>query len=413
MKPKHVHSDETCRFRDIEQVQDVSSFVCRDDHDSSARKMLLLCSKVVAKSDAFFSASVDTPMPTLDEIKDTLRLYATHQQHPTQVDEAHAALVGFGDLVIDGLIWGLQQADIDMKLLALQLLQEHFADAERAFPAVRALISDDEDRLVRVTAINTLYVMGDVSDDLIPLLTPRLESGDDFERISAAGNLWRISRSEDAYVVLRREANREGSPMAEMAAGYLEGCSCGTSEDRRTLRAIVDGAEMTVAIRPETGQDQKAIWSVNRAAFEGDAEANLVDALRDGGFVEVSLVAEVDREIVGHILFSRVAIVTNVGTVDALSLAPMAVLPSHQRQGIGNRLVEAGLEACREAGYGIVVVLGHPEFYPRFGFSAELARRLESPFGGGEAWMAMELVPGVLDGVDGRVEYSPPFTALE
>jgi putative acetyltransferase len=169
---------------------------------------------------------------------------------------------------------------------------------------------------------------------------------------------------------------------------------------------------MRVAIRPEADQDRAAIWSVNQAAFEGDAEANLVDALRDGGFAEVSLVAEVDGEIVGHILFSRVVIGTKVGTVDALSLAPMVVLPMHQRRGIGSRLVEAGLEACREAGHRIVVVLGHPKFYPRFGFSAERARRLESPFGGGEAWMALELVPGVLVSVEGRVEYSPPFEEL-
>jgi hypothetical protein len=161
-------------------------------------------------------------MTSLDEIKDTLRLYTTHQQHPTQVDEAHAALKGFGDLVIEGLIWALQETAINLKLLALQLLQEYFADAERVLPAVRDLISDDEDRLVRVTAINTLHVMADTSDDLIPLLTPRLESVDDFERVISAANLWRISHSEDAYVVLRREAAREGSPMAEMAAGYLE-----------------------------------------------------------------------------------------------------------------------------------------------------------------------------------------------
>jgi len=169
---------------------------------------------------------------------------------------------------------------------------------------------------------------------------------------------------------------------------------------------------MNIVIRPETGQDQEAIWSVNQAAFEGDAEANLVDALRDGGFAEVSLVAEVDEEIVGHILFSRLFIATKVGKVDALSLAPMAVLPSHQRQGIGSRLVETGLEACRESGHRIVAVLGHPEFYPRFGFSAERARRLESPFGGGEAWMALELTPGVLASVEGRVEYSSPFRSM-
>ena len=161
-------------------------------------------------------------MANLVEIKDTLRLYATHQQHPTQVDEAHAALNGFGDQIINGLIWALQQDDIDLKLLALQLLQEHYADAERALPAVRALISDDEDRLVRVTAINTVGIMQDNSGDLISLLTPRLVSDDDFERLCAAANLWRISRSEDAYVVLRREAARDGSPMAEMAQGYLE-----------------------------------------------------------------------------------------------------------------------------------------------------------------------------------------------
>lgn len=170
----------------------------------------------------FFSASIDTLMTNFDEIKDVLWLFATHQQHPTQVDEAHAALNGFGDLVIDGVIWALQQDDIDLKLLALQLLQEHYADAKRALPAVRALISADEDRLVRVTAINTLHVMGDTSEDLIPLLKPRLESEDAFERLCSAANLWRISRSEDAFVVLRREVAREGSPMAEMAAGYLQ-----------------------------------------------------------------------------------------------------------------------------------------------------------------------------------------------
>ena len=161
-------------------------------------------------------------MTNLDETKDTLWLYSTNDQHPSQLDEAHAAIKGFGHLVIDGLIWGLGQNDIDLKLLVLRLLQEHYADAERALPAVRALISDDEDRLVRVTAINTVGIMQDNSGDLISLLTPRLVSDDDFERLCAAANLWRISRSEDAYVVLRREAARDGSPMAEMAQGYLE-----------------------------------------------------------------------------------------------------------------------------------------------------------------------------------------------
>ena len=95
--------------------------------------------------------------------------------------------------------------------------------------------------------------------------------------------------------------------------------------------------------------------------------------------------------------------------MDAVSLAPMAVLPGHQRQGIGTRLVEAGLRACRLQGHRVAVVLGHPEFYRRFGFTAELAQPLKSPFGGGEAWMAMEFEPGAMTGVKGRVEYPPAF----
>jgi putative acetyltransferase len=170
---------------------------------------------------------------------------------------------------------------------------------------------------------------------------------------------------------------------------------------------------MNVTIRPESIDDLQSIRHVNQTAFEGDGEADLVDMLRNGGFVDVSIVAEVDGKVVGHILFSRVAIVTKVGTVDALSLAPMAVLPSHQRQGIGTKLVESGLAACREHGHRIVVVLGHPEFYPRVGFSAELAHQIESPFGVGEAWMAMELSEDSLRGIEGRIEYSPPFLALE
>ena len=169
---------------------------------------------------------------------------------------------------------------------------------------------------------------------------------------------------------------------------------------------------MVITVRPESDVDREAIWNVNRAAFDSEAEANLVDALRDGGFIEVSLVAEVEGEIVGHILFSRLPIITDSGEVDSVSLAPIAVVPAHQRQGIGSKLVETGLAACRTKGHEIVFVLGHPEFYPRFGFSAAIVRPLENPFGDGEAWMAMELVPDTLAGIEGRVEYPPPFGLL-
>lgn len=170
---------------------------------------------------------------------------------------------------------------------------------------------------------------------------------------------------------------------------------------------------MTINIRPETDADRAAVRNVNRAAFPTEVEANLVDALRDGGYGRVSLVAEQAGTIVGHIFFSDLPIHTATGAISALSLAPMAVLPDHQRRGVGSRLVADGLLACRQAGHRIVLVLGHPEFYPRFGFSADLARTLQSPFGGGAAWMALELVPGALAGVQGRVEYPPPFRQLD
>jgi putative acetyltransferase len=169
---------------------------------------------------------------------------------------------------------------------------------------------------------------------------------------------------------------------------------------------------MPLMIRDETNCDQEAVRLVNRLAFGQDAEARLVDALRHGGFARLSLVAEKDGQVVGHVLFSDLAITAEGGTVAALALAPMAVLPDLQRQGIGSALVRRALEVCRERGHRIVVILGHPHFYRRFGFSSALAARLEAPYSG-EAFMALELVPGTLAGVTGKVEYAPPFHDLE
>lgn len=166
---------------------------------------------------------------------------------------------------------------------------------------------------------------------------------------------------------------------------------------------------MGVTIRAEDNGDRRAIDEVHRSAFKTADEAELVLSLRDGGFARTSLVADQDGAIVGHILFSRVSIVSRDQKWAAVSLAPMAVLPNHQRRGIGGLLVRRGLQVCREQGERIAVVLGHPTYYCQFGFSAERARPLASPFGGGDAWMALELVPGALAGVAGQVEYSPPF----
>jgi len=166
---------------------------------------------------------------------------------------------------------------------------------------------------------------------------------------------------------------------------------------------------MAIMIRPETAADQDAIRHVNRLAFGQDEEAGLVDTLRAGGYVRLSLVAEQAGQVVGHILFSDLPILTDAGTVPALALAPMAVLPEFQNQGIGSALVQRGLEMCRAQGHRIIVVVGHPGYYPRFGFSPRLAANLASPFSDNDAFMSLDLVPGALDGVKGRVQYSPPF----
>jgi putative acetyltransferase len=163
-----------------------------------------------------------------------------------------------------------------------------------------------------------------------------------------------------------------------------------------------------VTVRPENPGDREAVREVNRRAFGREDEARLVDALRGGGYARLSLVAEGGGRVVGHVLFSDLPILTQTGTLHALALAPIAVLPARQRQGIGSRLVREGLRACADAGHRVVVVLGHPDYYPRFGFSAQLAERLKAPFFG-PTFMALELVPGALAGVAGEVRYPPPF----
>ena len=163
-----------------------------------------------------------------------------------------------------------------------------------------------------------------------------------------------------------------------------------------------------VLVRPERPADLAAIRSVNHAAFPEPAEADAVDALRANGKATVSLVAVQADRVVGHILFSPVTIGSGGHPYPALGLGPMAVLPDVQRAGIGSRLVTEGLVHCSQAGVGCVVVLGHPTYYPRFGFVPA------SRFGIGceyrvpdEVFMAIELAPGALTEVSGICRYAP------
>lgn len=161
-------------------------------------------------------------------------------------------------------------------------------------------------------------------------------------------------------------------------------------------------------IREELPGDHPEVRKVNEAAFERSDEADLVDRLRDDGVVLLSLVAEIESQIVGHILFSRMAIEAAQATLPAASLAPMAVRPSHQRRGIGGHLIRRGLRELRTGGERIVIVVGHKDYYPRFGFGFERSRYLSSPFPP-DAVMAMELLEGALAGVHGVLRYAAAF----
>lgn len=159
-------------------------------------------------------------------------------------------------------------------------------------------------------------------------------------------------------------------------------------------------------IRPATSDDQGAIRGVNDAAFGRPDEGRLVDQLRADGNALTELVADENGCVVGHILFSRLRL-HGPDVLPVAALAPMSVQPDLQRSGVGSSLVLAGIAECRDRSLPAIVVLGHPEFYPRFGFSAEAASRLKAPFSG-PAFMALNLEPGALD--DHRVvQYSSAF----
>ena len=164
-------------------------------------------------------------------------------------------------------------------------------------------------------------------------------------------------------------------------------------------------------IRTETGADLAAVGEVNRLAFGREAEARLVDDLRDGGYARLSLVAEEEGRLVGHVMFSEAVIRTDGGEVGALALGPVGVIPERQGRGVGSALIREGLDRCVQEGHRIVVLLGHPGYYPRFGFSAERAGNLSSPYSG-DAFMALELAPGALSRVVGEFEFAPPFGAV-
>lgn len=162
-------------------------------------------------------------------------------------------------------------------------------------------------------------------------------------------------------------------------------------------------------IRTEEERDCDAVNAVNAAAFETPLEAKLVNTLRQQGQPLISLVAEDAEIVVGHILFSSVSL-TGQSDAKIMGLGPMAVVPNHQRKGIGSALVRARLDRCNQLGFGAVVVLGHPEYYPHFGFLPSsrfgIGCEYDVPEG---VFMVAELRPGYLHGKAGTIKYHPAF----
>jgi putative acetyltransferase len=166
-----------------------------------------------------------------------------------------------------------------------------------------------------------------------------------------------------------------------------------------------------IEIRAEQPGDIAVVREINERAFGRPLEAQIVDRLRENCPELISRVAVLDDRLVGHILFSPVVLESRAGVIHGMGLAPMAVLPAHQHQGIGSRLVHGGLAALRETGCPFVIVLGHPDYYPRFGFKPASQYGLRCQWDGvpDSAFMALVLDEGRLCGASGVVRYRHEF----
>lgn len=170
-----------------------------------------------------------------------------------------------------------------------------------------------------------------------------------------------------------------------------------------------------ITLRKETKKDYPEISKVNDIAFGRKAESKMIIALRKNKeFIsELSIVAEINEQLVGHILFTPVKIEADSESFSTLCLAPMSVLPEYQQKSIGKLLVIQGLQVAKDLGYKSVVVLGHPSFYPKFGFQPASKWEIKSPFPApDEAFMAIELAPDGLKNVQGKVIFPPEFDNL-
>ena len=171
---------------------------------------------------------------------------------------------------------------------------------------------------------------------------------------------------------------------------------------------------MEIEIRQEKPEDYTLVYQVNEKAFGQDSEAKLVEALRKNKEVfvpELSLIALYKEQVIGHILFTKINILkTDNQFQESLALAPMAVLPQMQLKGIGSSLIKEGLKKARDLGFTSVIVLGHPDYYPKFGFIPASDYNIKTTFEVPEnAFMAIELTKGALKENAGTVCYPKEF----
>ncbi len=165
-----------------------------------------------------------------------------------------------------------------------------------------------------------------------------------------------------------------------------------------------------MGIRIEQPQDIERIWNINAEAFDTVTEANLVNALRGSGIPYISLVYEENHELVGHIFFSLVELSGDMSGLRIMGLAPMAVASQFRNKGIGSALVKAGIEQCISEGFDAIVVLGHPNYYPKFGFVPSVRYGIKSEYDvPDEAFMVLELKKSSLKEKQGTIKYHAAF----
>ena len=256
---------------------------------------------------------------------------------------------------------------------------------------------------------------------------------DDFDAILCRENVQRIKPDPELFLAaleaLKVRADEalafEDSPNGVLAANRA-GIRVVAVPNPITAHGTIGGADLFLSsltdmplenvlghfsldIHQETPADIPAVRMVEEAAFGRSAEADLVDLCRQHGTVSLSLVEVREERVVGHILFTPVTLDPPCPGWHGLGLGPVAVLPEFQRTGIGSRLIEAGLDICREQGIDFIVLLGNPRYYSRFGFIPASEFGLGNEYGAGAEFMARELRPGILRGARGVVKYVPEF----